>query len=189
MRYSLPRTASQPPQRVTLNCMICNRLLSSVPQLPSLSRCCQYSNFAKDSDIKEDAESARSTDMASDDPGVSTNVSPEHQEPTSSQMSSQHSSPSTIQKPNSVKQPWRFKMPPPPLKDPAARSRELSQAMSETSLRKKLVWRAPFLGVNPAYDIALSYLREDRRKKIAAIHRLGIRIARERKSTILSKFN
>lgn len=58
---------------------------------------------------------------------------------------------------------------------------QLKQAMTETSLRKKLGWSNPLLGVNPAYDMALQYLEQDRQQKIRVIKALENRIAHERK--------
>jgi hypothetical protein len=66
--------------------------------------------------------------------------------------------------------------------DSKTRQKQLNRAITETSLRKKLHWYPPLTGVNPAYDMALIYLDQDRRQKIDAIERLEARIAHERES-------
>jgi large subunit ribosomal protein L35 len=62
--------------------------------------------------------------------------------------------------------------------DSATRARELTKAISHTSLRKKLHWYPPRKGINPAYDMALEFLHRDRENKKAAIERIEKRIAR-----------
>jgi hypothetical protein len=60
---------------------------------------------------------------------------------------------------------------------------KLLQAIAETSLRRRLIWRPPLKGINPAYDMALDILEKDRAKKIQIITRLKNRLVRERKRT------
>ena len=80
------------------------------------------------------------------------------------------------------KEAWHFRLPPPKM-DSKTRQNELTRALSQTSLRKKVHWFPPLMGVNPAYDLALTYLEQDRQKKIEIIEQLETRIAEEQEST------
>jgi hypothetical protein len=62
----------------------------------------------------------------------------------------------------------------------------LKYTMSCTSLRKPLVWRPPLLGVNPAYDLAIEFLTENRNQKKEVINRLSERIRNALQGTSLS---
>ena len=68
--------------------------------------------------------------------------------------------------------------------NPKRAATQLQRALTQTSLRKKLGWSEPLRGINPAYDIAVEYLKHDRQEKIRNIARVESFIRRERESNL-----
>src|SRR6202021_1590416 len=66
---------------------------------------------------------------------------------------------------------WHFRAVKLP-KDPVLKTQEVKEAITKTSLRKKVSWIPPMSGINPAYDIALSFLRHDREKHVSTIRKI-----------------
>ena len=89
---------------------------------------------------------------------------------------------STAQKHTSTQKPWHFRHVVDEKMDSMAHAKELRRAMANTSLRKRLHWFPPLYGINPAYDMAVDFLRNDRAKKMRVIKLLEKRIAHERES-------
>lgn len=156
--------------------MICQG--SQFTLFPSQTR--RYSDSVKDSDRKQDGDvrGVESTVTVPSDPDLTTTESPELQNRLPSPPTELSSSPFT-KKASSV---IHFRIPS-KRKNPKDAATELRTAMSETSLRKKLGWSNPLRGVNPAYDMALIYLNQDRQQKIKVIKKLVNRIRNERKRT------
>ena len=124
-------------------------------------------------------EGVASTSTVPEDPDLITTEDPSLQSPPPSPVPPtppQSSSPR-------IKEPWHFRLPPQKM-DSKTRQNELKQAITETSLRKRLHWFPPLHGVNPAYDMAVLYLEQDRNEKIQIISRLEQRIAQEKESNV-----
>ena len=195
MRPSLRRIVLQKPQRISQSCIRCDssQITSLRPHrtLPSLQQ--RFYSDSKDPTSKEDTADAgvESTGTVPEDPDIITTESPSIQEPPSSaapatpapQLPRSQKVYTTAQQ----KEPWHFRLAERKM-DAACKARDLRRMMTTTSLRKSVHWFEPLRGVNPAYDMALMYLKHDRRQKMAAIQRLEERIAKQRQSTIPSHF-
>jgi len=172
MRLSLRRIVFPRPRLTNRSCVICRNPQFSLS--PSQNR--RYSNIVKDSDAKVDG--VESTGAVDNDPDIIATESPEIQQSlVSPELPTEPPSPSTTKTPKKV---IHFRIV--DIRNPKEAAAQLRKAMTETSLRRKLGWSNPLHGVNPAYDMAIAYLKQDRQSKIQAIKRLEKRIARERKS-------
>jgi len=146
-----------------------------------------YADEAGPSDAKHDPVGVKSTGTVAEDPGIITTEEPQIREPppTSNPVPplTQSSSPSPyLSKSRGLKKAASFR-----LEETNNRKRaaaQLQRALTQTSLRKKLGWSEPLRGINPAYDIALEYLKHDRQEKIRNITRLESFIRRERESNL-----
>ena len=184
-RIVLQTKSSRISQR---HCIRCDstQIVSLRPRqpLPSLQQ--RFYSDSKDSNSKEASDAGVvSTGTVPDDLDIITTESPSIQEPPPSPVPP---CPENLRQQNSTsskeKEPWHFRLAERKM-TPAAKSKEVRRIMTTTSLRKSAHWYAPLQGVNPAYDMALMYLKHDRRQKMMAIQRLEERIAKERKSTPL----
>ena len=63
---------------------------------------------------------------------------------------------------------------------PKPKKPSLLNVIAETSLRRRIIWNPPLKGINPAYDMALDILEQDREHKIKVVTRLENRLTRER---------
>jgi hypothetical protein len=174
MRLCLWRIVFHTPRQSVRKCVVCR----TSQFIPLSSQIRGYSDIVKDPDqIDNSPEGVQSTGTVSDDPeGISVEY-PETQQPHSSPIPPHP--PSTMES-RSVKPPIHFRM-----VEPQKGRRgllDLQKAMKETSLRKRLGWSNPLLGVNPAYDMAIAFLTQDRKEKIRIIKHLENRIAHERRS-------
>lgn len=176
------RTLLNRPHIVSRLCFVCNRKQSCPPlprQSPFPSQIRRYSDEVKPTEENE-SPGIESTGAVPDDPDIITAEAPEIQQP--------HLSPNPPSDASSrdhrrlPAQPWTFRTVESRKKDSATRAKELAKAISQTSLRKNVHWYRPLQGVNPAYDLALLFLNNDRMKKIASIQRLQKRIEHERNS-------
>lgn len=147
--------------------------------MPVLCQIRGYSDFVKDPDqIGNSLGPVLSTGTVFSDLDITASESPETEQPQSSPVTHLHS-PTTRSRP--VKPPVHFRE--------AERQNgrrgmlDVQKAMKETSLRRKLGWSNPLLGVNPAYDMAIAFLTQDRQEKIRIIEHLENRITHERQST------
>jgi DNA mismatch repair ATPase MutL len=59
----------------------------------------------------------------------------------------------------------------------------LLKVIAETSLRRRIIWNPPLKEINPAYDMALDILEQDRAQKIKVVTRLENRLTRELERT------
>jgi hypothetical protein len=190
MRPSLRKIVLQNSQRIPQNCIRCE-----TPQLTSLRRPHQplpslqqrFYSDSKDPTSKDDSDAGvESTGTVPEDPDIITTESPSIQEPPESAVpptsAPQTTRPQKVWTSAREKEPWHFRLAERKM-GPNARAREVRRLMTTTSLRKSVHWFSPLEGVNPAYDMALMYLKHDRRQKMAAIQRLEERIAKERKGT------
>ena len=66
---------------------------------------------------------------------------------------------------------------------PKPKKPSLLKVIAETSLRRRIIWNPPLKGINPAYDMALDILEQDRAQKIKVVTRLENRLTRERERT------
>jgi hypothetical protein len=81
-------------------------------------------------------------------------------------------------------EPWHFILPdsePLPI-----RNHLPPEVLAQTSLRKRLVWQEPLSGVNPAYDLALEFVNQEKQRVRAIIETLEKRI-NEAKQSIPTK--
>ena len=181
MRHSLGRIVLQKSQGISHNCIRCDTSrigsLRCGQRLPSLQR---YYSDSKDPSSTKD-EGVESTGTVPDDPDIITTESPSVQQRPSSPVpqTSPHTS-QPISSSSRKSEPWHFRLAE-TKRDTAAKAKELRRMMTTTSLRKNVHWFAPAEGVNPAYDMALMFLKHDQRQKIAAIQKLEQRIAKVRK--------
>jgi hypothetical protein len=190
MRQSLRRIAVQKSRRISQDCIRCDgsqgiRLRPHRP-LPFLQQRFYSDDNARDPSPKEEDAGVESTATVPDDPDIITTESPSIQQPPASPAPPHSSpqippqtSPSTASSARK-REPWHFRLPE-TQRDSAAKARQLRRMMTTTSLRRNVHWFAPIEGVNPAYDMALMFLKHDQRQKIAAIQKLEQRIAKERK--------
>ena len=128
-----------------------------------------------------------STGTVHEDPDIITTGNPEAQEPPPTPnpvpSSTQSSSPSPyLAKPRGLVKAVSFKVE--ETNNPKRAAAQLQIAVTQTSLRKKLGWSEPLRGINPAYDMALDYLKHDRQEKIRNIKHLESLIRDERESNL-----
>jgi hypothetical protein len=182
MRTSLRRTLLDRPHILSRPSFVCNRRQSPFHlrrQSPFPSQIQRYSNDVKPTD-EDESPGVESTGTVPNYPDIITTEAPEIQEQPPSP--NPPSNPTSQDQRRLTKQPWAFRTVESKKKDSATRAKELAKAISQTSLRKNVHWYPPLQGVNPAYDMALFFLNNDRMKKIASIQRLQKRIDHERKS-------
>ena len=175
MRLSLQRIVFYRPQQTNRSCLNCQ----SVQIIPFLIQNRGYADIVRDSDESCGVQS----NIKVPDLDVVTAESLEIQQaiPLPESPPQTSSSPLTTTPTISGKQPPRFWL----VKAKTGRERdlELRKLMSQTSLRKKISWSPPSHGINPAYDMAIVYLNQDRREKIKIIKNLERRIQYERTCT------
>ena len=177
MRLCIRKALRAYPKRTRQACLLCDRIqfLSSVQRhFHTVSQVRAYSN---DANIPNSVESTGT--LPDDLSTTATKVSEVDKHPSSA--ASTHNGEPHIR---AARKPWTFRALPAKRIDSATRARELTAAISKTSLRRKLHWFPPQQGVNPAYDMALFFLNHDRQKKITEIQRLEKRIDHERKSNL-----
>ena len=170
------------------------RLLAYSSQKP-LNRClqCQFAHFPlrqsvttrsirfySDEKSRDSNDSGvESTGTVPSDPDLITTETPQIQSPPPSSLPDPPANPPT----KNAKEPWTFKQ----WKggrDSKSKAKDMRRAIEHTSLRRRVHWFPPLLGVNPAYDMALEYLEMIRREKIDVIQRLERKIQAERDSTL-----
>jgi hypothetical protein len=166
-RIAIPCTRSSPPQLLLRN----GRRLFPVRG---------YADDAKESDAN--VQGVESTGTVPEDPDLITTEAPETEEPPPIPAPSAKSSPPSpyFPKPRGLK-PFSFKLE--ETNNPARAALQLRKALTQTTLRKRLGWSEPLRGINPAYDMAIDYIRNDRKEKIQIIKRLDDVIRRERESS------
>lgn len=162
MRLSFRRIAIRSRHKT---CKVCDRTLFHLNRPATTFQYCSYSDLVKKSDHPEGTHDVEPANAVSVEPDtLATEPSKPEQPPSPSKR--------TLR----AKQAVRYRMPSTKsLRDPS----ELQRSISTTSLRKRISWFNPLRGVNPAYDMALEYLNQDRQQKIEAIERLETRIADE----------
>jgi hypothetical protein len=176
MRLCLRRTVFLSSRQSTQTCTKCQ----NVQFIPVSCQIRGYSDIVKDPDLRDYSPGeVQSTGTVSDDVDIITTESPERLQSLSSPVPSPQT-PSTT-KSRSAKRPVHFRMV--ETKKGRRGILDLQTAMKETSLRKRLGWSNPLLGVNPAYDMAMAFLTQDREEKIRIIKHLENRITHERQST------
>jgi len=197
MRLSLTRIVAQTSPICNENCIRLQRRSLFISNLRRPTSYFQYRGYADDIKNPEADESpgVESTDTVPDDPDIITTESPEIQNPPPSADPPSEASPASGAHKRAPK--WRTKyskrkskstqksqsMAKPKQKDSAkAPKPNLLRTISETSLRRQLIWQEPLTGINPAYDMALHILQQDRAQKIEIINRLRKKLARERES-------
>lgn len=141
-----------------------------------------YADDAKESEAN--VKGVESTGTVPEDPDLITMESPEIQEPLPipdpNSPSTKSSPPSPyFPKPRGLK-PFSFKLE--ETNNPARAAVQLRRALTQTTLRKRLGWSEPLRGINPAYDMAIDYIRNDRKEKIKIIKHLDSVIRQERAS-------
>lgn len=164
MRLSLRRIVAQIPTIRNASCIRCQRIYLPFSNIHRTTAHFQFRGYAddiKNPESMEESPGVKSTGIVPDDPDIITTESPEIQNP-----------------PPSRKPKSRRKN---PAKSPATKP-DLLKTLSETSLRKKLIWHPPLTGINPAYDMALDILKQDRAHKFEIIKRLKRKLAREQES-------
>lgn len=210
MRLSLRRIVAQIPSIRNGNCIRCHRIYLPISNIHRTTAHFQFRGYAddvKDPESKEESPGVKSTGIVPEDPDIITTESHEIQNPPPSpNPPSEGSSPS---RPAKTARKWRPKYsrralqnrksrttqnsarqqstPKPkskrqnPAKSPAPKP-DLLKTLSETSLRKRLIWHPPLTGINPAYDMALAILKQDRAHKFEIIKRLKRKLAQEQQS-------
>jgi hypothetical protein len=174
MRLSFRKIFIQSRQHT---CKVCGSIPFQVNQPGTTLQYRWYSGIVKNFGPPEDSHDVESSSTI---PGDSDTTKSESSDLHQSPLPTPELSTRTSQGEQAV----RFKMPSlSSLQDP----QELQTSMSTTSLRKRIVWFNPLQGVNPAYDMALAFLNQNRQQKIEAIQRLESRIARETQRFILPK--
>lgn len=169
------RIVFRTPRRLTGNYTRCQTSLF----MPVSCQIRGYSDFVKDPDpIDNSLGPVLSTGTIFNDLDIIATESPETQQPQSSPVTHLHSS---TMRSRPVKPPVHYRI--------AERKKgrrgilDVQKGMKETSLRRRLGWSNPLLGVNPAYDMAIAFLTQDRLEKIRIIKHLENRITHERQST------
>ena len=179
MRLCLWRIVFHTPRQSVRKCSVCR----TSRFIPLSFQIRGYSDIVKDPEQNDNSpEGVQSTGTVSDDPDVIAVESPETQQPQSSPIPPPHPPSTTESRP--VKPPIHFRMVEPPKGRRGLL--DLQKAMKETSLRKRFGWSNPLLGVNPAYDMAIAFLTQDRKEKIRIIKHLENRITHERRSMFFS---
>jgi hypothetical protein len=146
-----------------------------------------YADEAKDSEAKNgiSPSGAEFTRTAREDPDITAAENPEVQEapalPDPVYCGDQSASASPhLPKSRGLTKAVSFKLE--ETNDPKRAAAQLQKALAQTSMRKKLGWSEPLRGINPAYDMAIDYLRNDSKEKLNIIKNLESSIRRERES-------
>jgi hypothetical protein len=143
-----------------------------------------YADDAKDSDAN--VQGVESTSTVPEDPDLITTEAPETQEPPPTPdpnpppTKSSPPSPYFPKQRGLVKRSFSFQLE--ETNNPARAALQLRKALAQTTLRKKLGWSEPLRRINPAYDMAIDYIRNDRKEKIQIIKHLDHVIRQERES-------
>src|SRR5437762_3433782 len=174
MRICQARIVFHTPQKSTRRCTRCQKSHF----VPLLSRIRGYTEVVKGHSTIDSPGGVDSSGTVPNDPDIITAESPEIRQPLLSSVSPPP--PPSTPKTAPVKSPVHFRMV--ETKKGSRGILELQKATKETSLRKRLGWSNPLLGVNPAYDMALAFLTQDRKEKIRVIKHLQNRISHERQS-------
>ena len=176
MRLSLRRIVAHRPDRQTGNCIRCERISPPIARVLRSTFLFQYRGYAdnvEDSGSKDTSPALESTGTV---PDTITAESFETQQPQSQTSPPNYPS---FSSPGGAKTISKRKPKVSNKAEGTAKS-DVMKAFTQTTLRKKIVWEPPLRGINPAYDMALEILAQDREQKIKVIDRLEKRLERER---------